>query len=407
MSSLWQRIFSSSSVRKEKEPAPQGGVAQASYDEPEVEQTEVTDFSVAHLNIKDMFPEDVAVLHVQMEGKDMFRLVGANRSSPLDARQQGRPPSLAKSMLAGPTKAQAIRRAFIDYSQPSRELRSWLFKLLKKYGDRLKLIIVDHTHFEIPWELIDLGERQFIGAMVPTTRWLQTFTPEADERYLTVAHDVCEGRTLSCYLYQEVDHTAIEFQALKKLESQSTGDLFKFFGMLRKRGPNIGMVLISSHAFFVAGTSGEISVGSQRSNRLSLSDFRENELRVIEESRPVVFLNGCDSARVTAEDERFISSYRQGFPELFLGKGARGFIGTLAPVDDLHAAEFARDFIDKTLDKPDLPVAAILKELRAEAVATLPTPAPSAADVWKFLNTFMYVYYGNPLTSLRLAVKEA
>jgi len=405
--SIWEKIFSSSSLRKGKELPPQGMVPVASDEA--FEKTESKDLSVAHLNIKDSFTEDVAVLHVQMEGTDKFRLFGASRLLMLDARQQGRPPALiGQSMQVGPKNAPAIREVFINYSQTSRELRSWLLKLLKKYGDRLKLIIVDHTHFEIPWELIDLGERHFVGAMIPTTRWLQTFTPEADERYLTVAHDVCEGRTLSCYLYQEVDHNAIESEALSRLDFESTGDLFKFFGILRDHGPGIGMVLVSSHAFFTIGRSGDISVGSDaNNNRLSLADFRETELKVIKESRPIVFLNGCDSARVTPENERFMSSYRQGFPELFLGKGARGFIGTLAPVDDLHAAEFARDFIGRVLDRSDVPVAVLLKELRTQAVAALPTPAPSDAEAWKFLNVFMYIYYGNPLTSLKLKVKEA
>jgi hypothetical protein len=139
---------------------------------------------------------------------------------------------------------------------------------------------------------------------------------------------------------------------------------------------------------------------------LPLSTFRETQLGVIKASRPIVFLNGCDSARVTSEEERFVSSYRLGFPEVFLAKGARGFIGTLAAVVDLHAAEYARDFIDKALKNPDMPVAAILKELRAEAVAALPiNPVPDDSQSRKFLNTFMYVYYGNPLTNLKL--KEA
>jgi hypothetical protein len=407
--SLWQKIFLSSSVKKGEELSPQEkGAATSKRSEPSLDNNEVKNCSVSHLNIKDMFPEEVAVLHVQMDGKDMFRLVGANRFLPLDVRQQDKPPRSLGESIRKEIPASEIRRAFIDYSVSKVELRRWLIRLLEKYRNELKLIIIDHTHFEVPWELIDLHERHYVGSMIPTTRWLDVFTPTAEPYSLTVAHDECAGRTLSCYLYQEVDHRDIEAEALSKLDYNRTGDLLYFFEMLCQLDSSVGMVIVSSHAFFEVGKSREISVGSKvdSQNRLPLSTFRETQLGVIKASRPIVFLNGCDSARVTSEEERFVSSYRLGFPEVFLAKGARGFIGTLAAVVDLHAAEYARDFIDKALKNPDMPVAAILKELRAEAVAALPiNPVPDDSQSRKFLNTFMYVYYGNPLTNLKL--KEA
>jgi hypothetical protein len=397
-------------LKKEKEPLQEEkDAAPIEYEEPVSAATSIMSLTVAQLNIKDKFPEQVAVLHVQMDGKDMFRLIGANTYLPLDVRQQDKPPRSLGELIEQGIAASEIRNTFIDYSPSVDELCGWLLRLLDRYGSELKLIIIDHTDFEIPWELIDLQERRFVGAMIATSRWLKVKAPGAGERTLPVVGEECAGRTLSCYLYQEIDHHQIESNAVGRLDAQSTDDLQHFFKMLCCRDADVGMVLVSSHAFFKAGRSREISVGSRANskNRLPLSAFRETELKVIKESRPIVFLNGCDSARVTFENERFVSSYRRGFPEVFLAKGARGFIGTLAAVKDDHAAEFARDFIIKALERPDLPVATLLRELRAEAAARLPRPVPEEAEALKFLNTFMYVYYGSPLTSLRLKVKEA
>jgi hypothetical protein len=402
---FWQKIFAASSVKKETALLPEE--VQVERREPAGELSKRKDFSVAHLNIKDGFAEDVAVLHVQMDGKDKYRLVGTNRLETLDVRDEDLPPRSLGELTKDGVSEDELRRSFIDYSGTRTDLRRWLLKLLATYGDKLKLIIIDHTHYEIPWELIDLNERDYVGAKISTSRWLDVFTPTAEEYFLAIVDDECVGRTLSCYLYAEVDHKKIEASAVSRLESEQTSDFLVFFESLRKQVDDIGMVIVSSHAFFESGKSRQISVGSKDDpkQRLPLSTFRETKLEAIAQSRPIVFFNGCNSARLTSETERFRNSYRLGFPEVFLAKGARGFIGTLAGVHDLHAAEFARDFIDKTLQKPDTPIAAIVKELRAEAAAALPYPAPDDMESRKFLNTFMYVYYGSPLTNLRL--KEA
>ncbi len=90
-----------------------------------------------------------------------------------------------------------------------------------------------------------------------------------------------------------------------------------------------------------------------------------------------------------------------GFIELFLAKGARGVIGTLGAVGDSHAANFAHDLIQESLRSPNLSVAALLRKLRLRVVENLPEQ-PTTQDLLPFIYTFMYVYYGNPMTVLRL-----
>ncbi|MGK7877058.1 MAG: hypothetical protein AB4426_28335 [Xenococcaceae cyanobacterium] len=53
------------------------------------------------------------------------------------------------------------------------------------------------------------------------------------------------------------------------------------------------------------------------------------------------------------------------------------------------------------MESPNLSVAAILRKLRFSVVENLPAE-PTIQDLLHFIYTFMYVYYGNPMTILRL-----
>ena len=67
--------------------------------------------------------------------------------------------------------------------------------------------------------------------------------------------------------------------------------------------------------------------------------------------------------------------------------------------DDCLVLEFKAE---ESLRSPNLSVAALLRKLRFRVVENLPEQ-PTTQDLLPFIYTFMYVYYGNPMTVLRLS----
>ena len=122
-----------------------------------------------------------------------------------------------------------------------------------------------------------------------------------------------------------------------------------------------------------------------------------------------VFLNACESVRITGN----YRTYRSSFVEGFLTNGARGFIGTLATVDVQTASENARFILARLTNGEDIRIAEALRLLRAEAVSALletrllPKGARKKELVYRVLDSFMYVYYGDPLAHLRLPAAKA
>jgi hypothetical protein len=116
-----------------------------------------------------------------------------------------------------------------------------------------------------------------------------------------------------------------------------------------------------------------------------------------------VFVNACASARTIVNDEGDPSSLVEGF----LTHCASGYIGTLADIDIQTASEIARSILKASLNANGVRITEILRHLRAKAVedlmkALLLPPEQSKKEFYKVIDTFMYVYYGNPLAYLQL-----
>jgi hypothetical protein len=69
-----------------------------------------------------------------------------------------------------------------------------------------------------------------------------------------------------------------------------------------------------------------------------------------------------------------------------------------------RTAQFAHDLIEESLRSPQASVATILRKLRLKVVKNLPSE-PTTKDLLPLIYTFMYVYYGNPMTVLRLIAR--
>jgi hypothetical protein len=370
------------------------------------------------IHVTDKLPPQVAILHIYQSSANEYNLMLMGSLIPKkELKEPKQRPQLSLGELVQQKKPpEEIRDALYVFSLSNPELCNWVKALRQTFqrtleetsapnAQQLCLVIVDYTDFEIPWEMLELSSEdspnQYLGAIITTVRWQPV---RIEDTYLNLQPkaEKCCGQAIAYVLNNdELQGVGPELQILEQLQAVVYRNITTFEDHLQRPESNCGFIYISCHGGFSTNPS-EIWIGSERhlEQRLRLLNLRRRQLTLVKKSPSIVFINACHSGRHQAHPS-IPKSYRVGFAELFLAKGARGVIGTLGAVGDRHAAQFARDLIQESLNSPDLPVAALLRQLRWKVVQNLPEN-PTTEDLLPFIYTFMYVYYGNPLTVLRL-----
>jgi hypothetical protein len=180
-------------------------------------------------------------------------------------------------------------------------------------------------------------------------------------------------------------------QRLKKLEARLT-----------RPEAGFGLIYLACHGQWAPSLL-DFGLGSPTADgeRLVLGLLQAEQLRIFEQSKAIVFINACHSGRMFKEHEYLDTDRLRGFPELFLGKGAVGVVATTGFVNDKFATKMA-DWLLRTLRDTDEPVSKLLRRWRAATFERLPPATSSEEEKVELLNAFMYVYYGNPLSRLRI-----
>src|SRR3989442_5573253 len=135
---------------------------------------------------------------------------------------------------------------------------------------------------------------------------------------------------------------------------------------------------------------GHVLADRQGGSALLLTDGTPLAAEVIEPNlsgRPLVFLNGCASARGTEHEAS--GSWEERFSGVaygFLFGGAVAVVGTLCDVSDRHAASLAEAFYER--GRTPLPVGEALRGARERCRAD---PASARSPTW-----LSFVLYGNP-----------
>jgi hypothetical protein len=358
--------------------------------------TEVFPLSTVYITAQ--IPPEVAILYIQADGKKRYRLMGGNATITLPLTETYEKPNISLDVLVqkGQTP-ETIRHTIKCFSRHNLVLRKWLNTVIQKSDCKKYLVIADHTNFEIPWELLQLRPESFpyeyLGALVTTVRW-QNIDSD-DEITLEFAPEECCGDTIAYTNHQELN-VSEEIMVLKKLKANIFDDIAKFHGHLQIKSTNSSFIYIAAHGIF-SKDHDDIAIGvlNNEKQQLKLIDLDMNPLK----TGGIVFLNTCHSGQHQTHSR--IPNCRVGFVELFFRKGAKGVIGTLGGVGDRYAARIARDLMQACWGSPSLSVAALLRDIRAKVVADL-AAEQTQDNLLAFIYTFMYVYYGNPMTVLRL-----
>jgi hypothetical protein len=361
-------------------------------------------------------PENLAILYIFENyeyGKDKYKMWGRNLYKQLPITQPQEKPnlSLGKHVAEGvhPDKIKTLMTEFSDLNAP---LTKWVKSLRKERGEHLCLVIIDYTNFEIPWEMLELSPyespHQYIGALITTVRWrkVKNTNDDCSDPFLMLQfkEDKCCGKAvayLDTELKVEEEIKILEELQAKIYKSISQHSIEDFHTHLHCDNADHSFVYISCHGIFENNPYKIALVsGKNKQIELNLDDLRQRRPNRDRISKAIVFMNTCHSAR-EATNPDFGHSYRKNFVELFLRQGAQGVIGTLGEVKDDVASHFACELMKECSESSPLAVAEILKKLRSKAVENL-RKQQTLENFEFFIFAFMYVYYGNPMTVLRL-----
>jgi hypothetical protein len=356
------------------------------------------------VNIAEAYASSVAVLLIYSHGKDDYGVTGAQSGrEPLQLPPRQAP---KRRMTGEELTPKDYLDQMTEFSLANREIRTWLNPARDSSQGKLLLIIADHTDLGIPWEMLRLrnSRHEFLGSEITTARWAEAIDDDDEDVVPGIEPDECPGDMVAYIDPDERRKVATSLEVLDPLAWEDHNDLRKFQDLLKTDRDGCGLVYMLCHGFVSENTL-EMELGRKDPNcRVRLAELRRLAMRLLDRSRSVVFLNACDTGRATRDQEYLCDYRRRHFSELFLGKRARGVIGTLDKVEVKHAARVARGFLERALKHPELTMAELLRELRAQAVKALDeVPTEAQLDDWFY--SFLYVYYGNPLTVLRLKRK--
>lgn len=359
------------------------------------------------------FPKEFAVLYVE-ERNDRYVVRAYNSEQRPLFTDPSAPPPLSFDQQMKKQKPAGIRGVVREFSQKNseaRKIRGWITKLRKLLQERFNqdlagLVIHDRTDFEIPWEMLNLSDKEHLGSSIVTVRWqdIQCLEDGWNEEKFTEldvqSHD-CQGDIIAYTNTKDFTGVNEEISLLNTYSARCIEDVRDFLQQLHQVKSPISLIFIASHGFL----SDEIfdsAIGEQDTkHRVSFSELCGWDFDFLKTSRSIVFMNACHSGQLRRERHYTGETYRMGLATFFLERGASGVIGTMGKIEDRYAPRIAQIFLAEYQKAPNLSVAAVLRKIREQALHNLQTN-PSEENWSLFLFTFMYVYYGNPMTVLRL-----
>lgn len=320
-------------------------------------------------------------------------------------------------------KTPGIMRTFSQKNSQAKKIRGWLLKLQERQHNFSYLIINDRTTFEIPWEMLELKDNDYLGASLVTVRWQDITNPEDldnvnDLIKLEVTEKKCCGKIVAYLNTKDLPEVEQEKEIIEVFHSTIYDNVRNFFDDLDKVNldqvnSEVSLVFIASHGFFDKDLSQSKLGEKDETQQISVYDLYEYDFNFFKKGS-IVFMNACNSGRLQQNDTLKIidtnpttgQEYPIGFSTFFLEKGAEGVIGTLCEVYDTYAAKISRNFFQECQKYPHLSVATILKNLRRKAADEYQRQKGNDENKYLFIYTFMYIYYGNPMAKLELLKKE-
>jgi hypothetical protein len=310
------------------------------------------------------------------------------------------------------------------------KLKDWLSQLDAHTVQAKKpysLVILEHTPFQFPWEMIEFLSHQQrskrLGTAFTVTRWVETARLKKIP-YTSLAK-VVSGKVLP-YVDKSVNRQAEKTLFSNYLRDRPILETTKeIIETLRDPSNWFGLIYFGCHAKFNESEDEDetewLLLGHAHDRDCQLSNYQWSREAAMLTSlkRTIVFFNACHSGILSKaklnykeHEQRMWQeiSLDQSFPVTSLYNGASGVIATLGFVDD---QTFAPDILERLMAflerGEDITVAEALRQLREEeheAILNLGRD-PTHHELLNFMCAFMYVYYGSPTTTLKIEKDEA
>jgi hypothetical protein len=398
--------------------------AQPSADSPaehDVEKPEPETLKAEQIQLDVRPPRNVAILHVQPDEfppnqRALFIRGFSQLERPLLTERRS-PPKFILADLAQDLNASASRSPsqilaiMRDWSMTSRDICDWINRLRAKFREleeEFYLVVQDHTGLELPWELlrlpsVDQEEGTYLGVAVSVSRW-QSIIDNNTYQDIEIVYDEIEhtGQVLGFVDRKRLTNGGLECEVLGRMGARLEDRLLELKERMTESRVGFGLIYIACHGHYASDPL-RMTLGTEeeQGDQLVLGLLRDARLHLLEESNPIVFLNACHSGRMFREAKYLYDARLRGFPEMFLGHGAKGVIATTGFINDTFAAKTAQWLLPQLWSDDPKPISTLLREWRRRVAQQLP-PNPTEHDKVALLNAYMYVYYGNPLARVRL-----
>ena len=377
-------------------------------------------FSACHIHPNAERPQHVAIIHVKYaEDNEQIQLTCWGHCANRDINTMPFPPPQIRlaDFIEAQTDPQAVLGEMVAFSDDTANIKivrqattghkegltilGWLKAVYNRHKEALQLTIVDHTDTEIPWEMLKLGPGRYLGTLIPVVRWL--LLPQGEvHRELEMSPSQCTGKVAAYLDEDSLPDAAGERQLLSNFDTHFHDDVQSLEANLRELQPETGLVYLGCHGMFMPHDIDAIAYGSQNNPGERLIPlYLEAKLADKEfPHRPVFFINACHSGRVIKPKGRLGF---QGLPIVLLKRIAASYVGTLGPVGSMFASQIGRYVLETIRNSQNgESLAELLRQLRAMAAEQLTADIDSKTNQLRFIYTFMYVYYGNPLLKLSL-----
>ena len=353
------------------------------------------------------YPDYVGTLYFQELNADYFKATCYNeRSVPPLLTVEFPKPAFAQNAesVADDADLEESVDHFFNYANRDRalnEIRQWLASLPRhkdsENEDQVVVIITDLTDSNLPWELLELRQDQYLGAVAQVTRQLPT-QPRAPH-YQDMYH---RGAGLA-FVASERTHAAQNRNALRGVDVQ----LFVAFDAFKEHLLEVGvdgaaLVYLDSDDAFTypprrRGAAGQDAPEARPANG-PMTVFNLERVRISGGGRPLFVASARHSAILLRDASGLL-----GYPEVLLRRCAGGYIGTLGPVNADVANDLCEHLVNAIrIHDRGFHAAEFLRRWRAKAAKAYSDPKPSPPEIRRrirraFMCAFTYVYYGDPL----------
>ena len=346
-----------------------------------------------------------------MDNQDCFRLELYWRhrirvtDDPKELKRQGRPGFvLADELDHGISEPEAVD-CYIKlraWSETKYELTQWLTVLRRKIGTDLRLIVWDDTDFGIPWELFWHAMEEapaWLGTAVQVIRWTTVHDANRHDQFsVEESHSI--GRDVLYYEDPELTAPATTIHYPSGCPGYRSAPTMEDLLDALTRSASYGLVYVRCHGRH------DPDLFKSTLADVRLADLSGRRLPALGDSKSVVFLNACNSARPVI-DKSLGDESNRNFTEIFLRQRASAVVATMAEVPIGHSAAMARNLVDKArADGVRIPE--FLRDHRALYAKNLPDSTSGLTKLQQqkirsFLYASVFAYFGHPESVFRLA----